>query len=98
MAKKTNTVRVGNWMWTLLLSAIPGVNVIFWIVTAFASHKPSKRTWAIASIIWLVICLALTACVVIFLGDQILQGLIYLTATPVTELSFSGFFKAMFAK
>ena len=96
MAKKTNTVRIGNWMWTLLLNAIPGVNVIFWIVTAFATRKPSKRSWAIANIIWFLIAAALVVCTVVFFGDQILQGLIYLTTTPVTELSASGFFRTIF--
>ena len=118
MAKKTNTVRVGNWMWTLLLNgtvvfnlihlvaivsawellfgagtvgevwksavsgfwhyAIPGllvvvpvISLLFWFLTAIISRKPSKRSWAIANILWFVITFVLVILVIVFFGPSI---------------------------
>ena len=93
--RKSSAVRVGNWMWTLLLASIPVVNIIFFIITAFATRKASKRSWAIANLIWLVISVALIACTVIFFGQNLLNGVLYLGMTPVSELSASGFFSAI---
>lgn len=94
--RRSSAVSVGNWMWTLLLASIPVVNIIFFIITAFATRKASKRSWAIANLIWIGILIVCTACIVIFLGNNILNGVMYLVATPVTDLSVPGFFAAMF--
>lgn len=84
--RKSSAVTVGNWMWTLLLASIPVVNLLFFIITAFATRKASKRSWAIANIIWMVLVAAAVTCAVVFFGDKILAWLLYLTTTPVTEL------------
>ena len=47
---------VGDWMVTYLLTCIPLVGFIMVFVWAFSSDtQPSKKTWAQATLIWLVI-------------------------------------------
>jgi uncharacterized membrane protein YdbT with pleckstrin-like domain len=49
-------VSLGNWMLTLLLTAIPLVNIIMLLVWAFSSSTPpSKANWAKAALLWMAI-------------------------------------------
>ena len=93
--RRRTAVSIGNWMWTLLLASIPVVNLIFFIVTAFATRKASKRSWAIATLIWIGIVIVLTACIVIFFSSNLVSGAFYFLTTPLTDLSFSGFLNAL---
>ena len=52
-----NRPSVLNWMGTLILYAIPGVNLIFLILSAISA---AKRNFAIAGILLMVLCLILT--------------------------------------
>lgn len=53
-------VSVGEWMLTMLLMAIPCVNIIMLFVWAFGSGAPkSKSNWAKASLIWIAIAIVL---------------------------------------
>lgn len=94
--RRSKIVSIGNWMWTLLLASIPVVNIIFFIVTACSAPRGSKRSWAIANLIWFVICAALIACIILFFGNNLVSGVTYLIATPVADLSVLNFFKALF--
>ena len=52
---------VGSWMLTLFLMAIPVVNLVWLLMLAFGSgHSASKRNWAKASLIWMVISVVLS--------------------------------------
>ena len=52
---------VGSWMLTLFLMAIPVVNLVWLLMLAFGSgHSASKRNWAKATLIWMVISLVLS--------------------------------------
>lgn len=84
--RKGSPISVGNWMWTLLLSVIPGINILFFIITACVTRKSSKRTWAIANILWMVIIAGIIYCVIHFFGQALLDWMIRLATTPVTEL------------
>ncbi len=84
--RKSSAVSVGNWMLTMLLAAIPVVNIIYVIIIACASRKTSKRNWAIAAIIWAVILTVASVCTVVFFGEEILAFLLMLVSTPVTEI------------
>ncbi len=54
-AKKV--VGIGEWIVLFLVSCIPLVNVIMWIVWLVSGNTPkSKKNYIIASIIWGVIC------------------------------------------
>ena len=64
--RNNSVVSVGDWMVTILLMAIPIVNIIMLFVWAFGSSTPvSKANWAKASLIWMVIAIAIT---IIFAG------------------------------
>ena len=62
MAKTTvkKQPSVLNWMGTLILYAIPGVNLIFLILSAIFAKSSSKRSFAIAGIVLMVLCAVLT--------------------------------------
>ena len=45
-----------NWMGSLILYAIPGVNLIFLILSAIFAKSASKRSFAVAGILLMVIC------------------------------------------
>ncbi len=49
--KKVSTVSVLNWMGTIILTSIPGVNAIFVILTLIFAKSPSKRNYAWALLI-----------------------------------------------
>lgn len=59
---KTNSKKqpsVLNWMGTLILYAIPGVNLIFLILSAIFAKSSGKRGFAIAGILLILLCAAL---------------------------------------
>ncbi|MGI6237561.1 MAG: hypothetical protein ACOYI7_08460 [Candidatus Excrementavichristensenella sp.] len=68
-------VSVLNWMGTLILSAIPVVNLIFFIVSICKSRQPSKRNYAIAMIILIVLALLLAFAGVAFFADELVAWL-----------------------
>ena len=57
-SKKPSTVSILNWMGTLLLCSIPGVNLITIICTLIFAKSPSKKNFA-----WAMLILALIAVV-----------------------------------
>ncbi len=66
-------VSVGGWMGTILLSCIPGVNIILWIVWVFAAKRPSRRTFAGAMILLTLIFAAAATAAIMLYGEQILD-------------------------
>lgn len=49
-------VSLGNWMLTILIMAIPLVNLIMLLVWAFSGSTPvSKANWAKATLLWMLI-------------------------------------------
>lgn len=55
-----NRPSVLNWMGTLILYAIPGVNLLFLILSAIFAKSGAKRNFAIAGILLMVLCAILT--------------------------------------
>lgn len=53
---KNRRPSVLNWMGTLILYAIPGVNLIFLILSAIFAKTASKRSFSIAGILLIVLC------------------------------------------
>lgn len=53
--KKSPKISVLNWMGTLLLCAIPGVNLIAVICMIFLTRSSAKKTFATAMLIWMLI-------------------------------------------
>ncbi|MBR0464796.1 MAG: hypothetical protein IJJ23_10550 [Clostridia bacterium] len=74
MSKQEETrVSVGGWMGSILLSFVPVVNIVFWLMWAVSAKKPSRRTFA-AACLWLtLIAAALCALCVTLWGREILE-------------------------
>jgi hypothetical protein len=52
-------VALGEWMITMLICAIPIVNIIMLFIWGFGSNtQPSKANWAKATLIWFAIIIA----------------------------------------
>ena len=58
-----------NWMGTLILCSIPGVNLIFLILSAIFAKSTSKRSFSIAAILVMVLCALLTFLAFMFFRD-----------------------------
>lgn len=71
--KDYKPVSVGGWLGTILLSSIPLVNLILWIIWAFAAKCPSRRSFSIAMIILTAIFAALIAAAIALYGTVILE-------------------------
>ena len=66
-AKKSSRISVLNWMGTLLLCAIPGVNLIFVLCTIIFAKSPSKKNFGWALLLWtLLLCIISAALLTIF--------------------------------
>lgn len=51
-------VTFGDWMLTIFLTAVPIVNIVMLLVWAFGQNtNESKKNWAKASLVWLVIAI-----------------------------------------
>ncbi len=69
-------VSTGDWVVTFLLLCIPIVNIILLFVWAFGSNTPiSKANFAKASLIWMLIAIALNVALFIVFGAAILAAL-----------------------
>ena len=65
-------VSVGEWMITMLLMAIPIVNLVLLFVWAFSGNiNLSKANWAKATLIWMLILTIFYAIVLIIFGSII---------------------------
>jgi len=61
MAKNgKNRPSVLNWMGSLILYAIPGVNLIFLILSIIFAKSGAKRNFAIAGLLLMILCVVLT--------------------------------------
>ena len=82
MAKNgKNRPSVLNWMGSLILYAIPGVNLIFLILSIIFAKSGAKRNFAIAGLLLMILCVVLTfAAFAVFpdfftrLGEQIREA------------------------
>lgn len=64
-----------NWLITLILSVIPGVNLIFFIFTMALARHPAKKSYAIAAFTLTLVILIALCVAVIFFGDDIAKWL-----------------------
>lgn len=72
----TAPVSTGDWVITILITAIPLVGLIMLFVWAFGSGTPaSKANWAKATLIWFLIGIALWVVFVAIFGVAIFSGL-----------------------
>ena len=65
-------VSIGGWIATLLLSAVPVLNLLLWIIWAFSAKRPSRRSFAAALLILTLIAAVAAAVVISLYGTEIL--------------------------
>ena len=70
---KRRGVSVLNWMGTLILTSIPGVNIIALILFAALSKSRSKRTFAGAALILMAICAILSVAAFLVFGGWLTE-------------------------
>lgn len=72
-ATRSQTVSVGDWLLTLLIGAIPLVNLVMLCVWAFGGGAPpSKANFAKATLLWLVLSVLLAVLFYVVLGVSVL--------------------------
>jgi len=93
---RRSVVSVMNWIGTLIVLGIPGVNIIMLFVWAITCKRASKRNFCIAVLVLMLIAIAVTLTLVAVYGDAIatwIEGLDAqwltnpLTAGPTPEPS-----------
>jgi len=72
-AAEYKPVSVGGWLVTLILSAIPALNLILWMIWAFAAKRPSRKSFAVAMLILTLIFLSLALLAACLFGQEILN-------------------------
>ena len=73
--KTGKSVSVWNWIGTLLLAAIPVVNLITMIVLIIKARTRTRRNFAIAALALEVFFLLLFAAGLVFFGEEIISWL-----------------------
>ena len=68
-----NRPSVLNWMGTLILYAIPGVNLIFLLLSAIFAKSGAKRNFAIAGILLMLLCAILTFAAFAIFPDRAIE-------------------------
>ena len=67
---KKNRISVLNWMGTLLVCAIPGVNILAAICFLIFAKSASKKTFALAMLLWMLIAVIAAVALLVALPDQ----------------------------
>ncbi len=96
MSKESKGIRrvsFANWLITLFVSILPGVNLIFFIFSIMLARNPSKRTFATAALVLTLILLIAGCVAVIFFGaeiadwaEELLKSLPEATSSPSNAL------------
>ena len=69
--KSKNRVSVWNWLLTLLLMAIPGVNLLAVICFLIFGKAQPKRSFALAVLIWTIVIAIGTVVVLMLIPEQV---------------------------
>ena len=69
--KSENDIKVSSWMLIWILSLIPVVNIVTWVVLMFSPIR-SKRNFAMAALVWFFIIILL--CVVSYVIICLVPG------------------------
>ncbi len=76
MSKESRGVRKVsfiNWFFTLILSVLPGVNILFFIITIAAARSASKKSFAVAALVLSLLLLIAASAAVFFFGDEFVR-------------------------
>ncbi len=76
MDEYNNTMSVGDWMLTLLITFIPIVNIIMLFVWGFGSTTaPNKANWAKAMLAWFAIMIVFYIVIFLVFGAAVLSNM-----------------------
>ena len=81
MSKKKNKatynppISMFNWFFTLLISIIPGVNLLFFIFGISFAKSPTKRSFCLAALVLTLLLIAAIAIAVWFFSPEIVDYL-----------------------
>ncbi len=62
-----------NWFFTLIVSAIPGVNILFFVITIATARNASKKSFAVAALVLSLLVLIAALAAVFFFGDEFVR-------------------------
>jgi uncharacterized membrane protein len=85
-SNKYKKVSVWNWMGTLIVCSIPGVNVIALILMIILAKAQAKRSFAIAMLLLWILCAALVFAGFIVFGPELSQFAAYLRGGDAVNL------------
>lgn len=86
-SSKYRKVSVWNWMGTLILFNIPGVNIIALILTIILAKAQAKRSFAIAWLLLSLIGIALVCAAFLLLPEELSQIAAYLRSGDIVNLT-----------
>lgn len=66
-------ISIINWMLTIIISVIPGVNIIGFVVMLIFARNKSKKTFAAAALILCALAVVLFIAAFLIFGDQIVE-------------------------
>lgn len=70
---KYRKVSLWNWLGTLILCSIPGVNIIALILTAILAKAQAKRSFALAMLLLMFLCAAIICAVFLLFPQELSQ-------------------------
>ncbi len=79
-------VSVGGWLGTIILSCVPALNIVLWLIWAFAAKRPSRRTFSIACLILTGALMLIALMAVSFFGTALLNWARGINPTLFSEM------------
>jgi len=83
---KNKKISIINWMGTLLVCGIPGLNLVALILFIIFAKNPSKRSFAIASLLWMILVLALICAAFLVFPAELSEFAAYLRGGDAVSL------------
>ena len=72
-SNKDRKVSVWNWLGTLIVCSMPGVNIIALILMIILAKAQAKRSFAIACLLLMILCAALVIAVFLLFPQELSQ-------------------------
>lgn len=71
--KGIQKISIMNWIGTLIICSIPGINILAFLTYAIFSKAQAKRSFAIASLILIILLAAVICAVFLIFPEQLAQ-------------------------
>jgi len=83
---KNKKISILNWMGTLLVCGIPGLNLVALILFIIFAKNPSKRSFAIASLLLMILLVVLVCAAFLVFPTQLSEFAAYLRGGDAISL------------